>query len=63
MKPCDSSHITYAEVGVLNYAKSLNRKIKRGAGIDDIGAAIKRLRDAVERLEKDEIRRKTRGAS
>ena len=61
MKPCDSSHITYAEISVLNYAKSLDRKIQRG-NVDDIGAAIKRLRAAVERLEKDEIRRKARGA-
>ena len=61
MKPCDSSHITYAEIGVINYAKSLDRKIQRG-NVDDIGAAIKRLRAAVERLEKDEIRRKSRGA-
>ena len=60
MKPCDSSHITYAEVEVINYAKSLDRKIRRG-DIDGIGAAIRRLRAAVNRLESKEARTKARG--
>lgn len=57
---CPHVHTTYAERGVINYAKSLNRKLKRGASVDDIAAALKRLRMAVDGLTEEEKRERAR---
>jgi hypothetical protein len=37
---------------VVNYGLALARTIARGASLDEIGAAIKRLRHAADRLDK-----------
>lgn len=56
---CDRSHVTTCQRDVINYAKALRRTMaKDSSTLDDIGAAIKRLRLAVDRLAKEEARAK-----
>ena len=52
IEPCDRWHATTPEIQVVNYGLALARTIARGASLDEIGAAIKRLRHAADRLDK-----------
>ena len=58
--PCDSVHMRYVDRGVVDYAKALVRTVRRGE-IANFGAALKRLIQAVERLEAEDAREKARG--
>lgn len=60
-RQCDGWHVSTSMVEVINYAKSLDRKIQKGASVEDIGQAMRRLRTAVARLRAEEKREARRG--
>lgn len=60
-RQCDGWHVSTGMLGVINYAKSLDRKIHKGENVDEIGKAMRRLRAAVARLRAEEKREARRG--
>lgn len=61
IKPCDRTHTSYAERGVIDYAKGLHRVCASG-DLESIAAAFRRLNLAVKRLRAEEAREKSRRA-
>ena len=58
---CDRSHVSTCQRDVINYAKALRRTMaKDSSTLDNIGAALKRLRLAVDRLDAEERRERAR---